>query len=306
MTHEPETDTEIADLLEEVRRIEAQSNRLVSGVMAGGYSSVFKGSGIEFDEIREYVDGDDPRAVDWNVTARVGRPFVKEYIEERERTLLFLLDLSRSMSTGFGIWSMRQMAARVCACLSLSAIQNDDKVGLIAFSRGIDKFVPARKGIRHALRIVRDCLVLEGESAETELAPALEFASRALRRRTILFLVSDFHSTDWRKAATLCAQRHDLIAVRLLPPELEAPTSGLMRCRDPETGHETVVDWGSRRVREAYLQRVADWRKRTAEDLRRARIDLMDVPVPTTADKDAVARPILAFFRMREHRASHR
>ena len=164
-------EVDLPELLAEVRRIEAQSNRLVTGVMAGGYQSVFRGAGIEFDEIREYVDGDDPRAVDWNVTARTGRPFIKEYVEERERTLLFVLDLSASMTAGFAAWSARQMAARVCACLALSAIKNDDKVGLIAFSRDIDKFVPARKGIRHVLRIVRDCLALPGSSAETALAP---------------------------------------------------------------------------------------------------------------------------------------
>ena len=132
------TASELSELLKEVRRIEAQSNQLVTSVMAGGYSSVFHGSGIEFAEVREYVDGDDPRSVDWNVTARVGRPFIKEYVEERERMLVFLLDLSASMSGGFGLFSPRQMAARICACLALSANSNDDGVGLIAFSRGVD------------------------------------------------------------------------------------------------------------------------------------------------------------------------
>jgi uncharacterized protein (DUF58 family) len=173
-----DTEVELAELLEEVRRIEAQSNRLVAGVMAGGYSSAFRGSGIELDRIREYVDGDDPRSVDWNVTARIGRPFIKEYVEERDRTLLFLLDLSGSMAGGFGVWSARQMAARICGCLALSAIKNDDRVGLIAFSGTVDKFVPPRKGIRHVLRIVRDCLALRGSSQQTQLVPALEFASR--------------------------------------------------------------------------------------------------------------------------------
>ncbi|MBI4882037.1 MAG: DUF58 domain-containing protein [Planctomycetes bacterium] len=297
---------ELAELLKEVRLIEVQSRRLVSGVMAGGYSSVFRGAGIEFDEVREYAHGDDRRAVDWNVTARVGRPYVKKYVDERELTVLFLLDLSASMSGGFGLWSARQMAARVCACLALSAVKNNDKVGLIAFSRAVDKYVPAKKGMGHALRIVRDCLALPGASALTDLTPALEFAATVLRRRAILFVVSDFLAQGWAQALSLCARRHDVIAVRLLTPELQPPDAGLMRARDPESGRETVVDWRNRRARAAYAARVADWRAETTRSLRRARVDLMDVPVPRVHERDAVARPILRFFRMRELRGTKR
>jgi uncharacterized protein (DUF58 family) len=300
------TASELSELLEEVRRIEAQSNQLVTSVMAGGYSSVFHGSGIEFAEVREYVDGDDPRSVDWNVTARVGRPFIKEYVEERERMLVFLLDLSASMSGGFGLFSPRQMAARICACLALSANSNDDGVGLIAFSRGVDKFLPPRKGVRHVLRIVRECLAVQPGSAQTELAPALEFASQVLRRRAILFVMSDFLGSGWGRALSICARHHDTIAVRLLTPELTPPEAGLVRLRDPESGHQMVVDWRSRRVRKAYIRRVAEWRTRSEQDLRRAGVDLMDVPVPREYDRDAVARPILEFFRMREERGSKR
>lgn len=296
----------LAELLEEVRRIEAQSKRLVTGAMVGGYSSVFRGSGIEFHELREYVDGDDPRAVDWNVTARLGRPFVKEFVEERQLTMLFLLDLSASMAGGFGVWSARQMAARICACLALSAIRNDDRVGLIAFSREVDKFVPPRKGIRHVLRIVRDCLALPGSSTGTDLAPALEFASRAVRRHATLFLVSDFFGAGWERALGLCARRHDLVAVRLSSPELAPPDAGLVRVRDPETGRTHLVDWASARVRAEYEERILAWRRRTEEALRRAEVDLMDVPVPLARDREAVARPILEFFRMREQRGAKR
>lgn len=314
MTRVPDpsaTGAELASLLTEVRRIEVQSSKLVTEIMAGGYSSVFRGSGIEFREVREYVDGDDPRAVDWNVTARVGRPFVKEYVEERERTLLFLLDLSASTGGGFGIWSARQMAARVCACLALSAVKNDDKVGLVAFGARVERFVPPRKGLRHVLRVVRDGLALPETAGRSALTPALEFAARALRRRAIVFCVSDFLADDWRHAATLCARRHDLIAVRLSPPELTPPftalaAAGPMRVRDPETGAATLVDWSSPVVREAYAARVLEWRARTVADLRRAQIDLMDVPVPRIYDRDAVARPILQFFRMRELRGEKR
>ncbi len=303
---EREHELDLEELLREVRRIEAESAQLVTGVMVGGYSSVFHGSGIEFDEIREYAEGDDPRAVDWNVTARIGRPFVKEFVEERERTLLFLLDLSASMRGGFGAWSARQMAARVCACLALSAIRNDDKVGMIAFSGEVDRYVPARKGLRHVLRIVRDCLVLPGSSARGELAPALEYAARMVRRRSILFVLSDFLDEGWQGVMSLAAKRHEVVAARLLMPELEPPGGGLVRLRDPESGALERVDWSSPRVRRAFAERVEAWRRRTAADLRRAGADLMDVPVPREPDRDAVARPILEFFRLRQRRGARR
>jgi len=301
-----ERDVDLAELLAEVRRIDVQSKRLVTDVMAGGYVSVFRGSGIEFDEVREYAEGDDPRHVDWNVTARVGRPFVKKYVDERERTVLFLLDLSASMTGGFGIWSARQTAARVCACLALSATRSGDKVGLVAFGAGVDRFVPPKKGVGHALRIVRDCLALPAGAASTDPSSALELATRAVRRRAIVFLVSDFLSTGWEKALSLCARRHDLVAVRLLTPELEGLPPGLVRLRDPETGLETVVDGARRSVREAYARRVASARRATEAALARARVDLMDVPVPRAPGKDLVAGPILRFFRMRELRGAKR
>jgi len=299
-------EVELAELLAEVRRIEVQSRRLVTGAIAGGYSSVFRGSGMEFDEVREYVDGDDPRTVDWNVTARVGRPYVKKYVDERELTVLFLLDLSASMAGGFGIWSARQTAARVCGCLAFSAVANNDKVGLIAFSDRVDRFVPPAKGVGHALRIVRDALALRGASERTRMEPALELASRAVRRHAIVFLVSDFLTGGFEHALTLCARRHDVTAVRLLAPELAPPGAGLTRLRDPETGLVTVVDWSRARVRAAYAERVAAWRARTEENLRRARADRMDIPIPRVRDRNALARPILEFFRMREQRGAKR
>lgn len=296
----------LSEILEEVQRIDLQSRRLVTDVMAGGYVSVFRGAGLEVDGVREYVDGDDPRTVDWNVTARMGRPFVKTYVDERDLTVLFLLDLSASMTGGFGIWSARQMAARVCACLALSATRNNDKVGLIAFSEGVDAYVSPGKGIGHALRIVRDCLALPGRSVGTAPASALEFAARTVRRRAILFLVSDFLSDGWQQALALCARRHDVIAVRLLLPELAQPEAGLVRVRDPESGATTTIDWSRPRVRAAYARRVADWRLRTERDLRHAKVDLMDVPVPRVRGKNMVAGPILRFFRMRELRGAKR
>ncbi|MBK8976100.1 MAG: DUF58 domain-containing protein [Planctomycetes bacterium] len=305
---------ELAALLKEVRSIEVQSSRLVSGVLAGGYSSVFRGSGIEFDEIREYVPGDDPRSVDWNVTARVGRPFVKEFVEEREHTLVFLLDLSASMDAGFGVWSPRRMAARIAACLALSAVENDDKVGLIAFGAGVERFVPPRKGARHALRIVRDCLALQVTTPTTALAPAVEYASRALRRHAVVFVMSDFlgfgdPAGAWQRNLALCAHRHDVIAVRILSPELDVDALaevGPVRLRDPETGAPLLADFRSVRVRQAWRERTAAWRARVTADLRAAKIDVMDVPIPRAPDREAVLRPILEFFRMRQRRGQKR
>jgi len=297
---------ELTAVLDEVRRIEVQSNRLVTSVMAGGYSSVFRGAGIEFDEVREFVEGDDPRLIDWSVTARAGRPFVKKYVDERELTVVFLLDLSASMRAGSGVWSARQMAVRLCACLSLAAVRNHDKVGLIAFGRGVVRFVPPQKGRGHALRIVRDGLLLDGGPGRTEFAPALEYAARVLRRRAVLFVVSDFLGPPLGRALLRCASRHDVVAVRILSPELFPPDRGLCRLVDPESGAATLVDWNSERVRAAWLERVAAWRRRVDDELQRADVDCMDVPVPLVPDREAVARPILRFFRMREQRGAKR
>lgn len=299
-------DVELAELLEEVRRIDVQARRLVTDVMAGGYSSVFRGSGIEFEGVREYAEGDSPRTIDWGVTARMGRPFVRTYVSERELTVLFLLDLSASMGGGFGAWSARRTAAQVCACLALAATRNNDKVGLIAFSEGVDAYAPPAKGVGHALRIVRDCLALRGTGGRTDLVPPLEFAARVVRRHAVIFLVSDLLAGGWEKALSLCARRHDVVAVRLLVPELAPPGAGLLRLRDPETGEETVVDWSSPRVREAYGARVAARRGEVEEALRRAKVDRMDVAVPRVYERDAVVRPILRFFRMREMRGAKR
>ena len=300
-------EAELTQLLSEVRRIEVQARRLVTGVMAGSYNSVFRGSGIEFDEVREYEPGDDPRSVDWNVTARIGKPYIKRYVEERAVTVLFLVDLSSTMNGGLGVWSMRQMAARVCACLALAAVENNDHVGLVAMGRGIEKYVPPDKGSAQALRVVRDCLALPSSPGPVDMVPAMRFAARAVRRHSVLFVLSDFLSTGWERELMMCSRRHDVTAVRFMPPELAGvPAGGLVRVRDPQTGDETVIDWSSRRVREAYAERMSAWKERTQRLMRRAQVDLMDVPVPVERDRDAVARPILRFFKMREQRGAKR
>lgn len=297
---------ELAELLGEVRRIGIQAQRLVTEMMAGSYHSVFRGTGIEFDEVREYIAGDDPRSVDWNVTARVGKPYIKKYVDERALSVMFLLDLSPSMNGGFGYWSAREVAARVCASLGLSAVRNNDQVGLIAFSDGVDRFVPPRRHGGHAMRIVRDCLALRGSGTTTRMSPALELAGRVLRRGSIVFVLSDFLGDGWEDAIARCAVRHDVIAVLLSPPELAPPDAGMMRIRDPESGRDAIVDWRSPVERNAYTARVAAWQTRTRAALTKARVDLMDVPIPTFKDPNVVLRPALRFFRMREERRLHR
>ncbi|MFN0204763.1 MAG: DUF58 domain-containing protein [Planctomycetota bacterium] len=293
------------EILRQVRRIQVRTSRLVTDVMAGGYNSVFRGSGIEFDEVREYSEGDDPRTVDWNVTARTGRPHVKKFVEERELTVLFLLDLSASMRAGFVRRSARDAAAELCACLALSAIRNNDKVGLIAFTDRIERYVPAKKGIGHVLRIVRDCLAHEPAGTQTNMTAALEFAGRVVRRKSILFLVSDFQTgSEDEKTLRIVSRRHDVIAARLLFPEAQILTNtrnrGLIHFRDYETGRELVRDFSSAAVRAAFANNLEQWRKKVDDRFRRARIDVMDVPVELP-----VVDPILKFFRKRESRAAH-
>lgn len=305
---EPGRDEELAELLAEVRRILVLSKRLVAEMMAGGYVSAFRGSGVEFDEVREYELGDDPRSIDWNVTARVGRPFIKKFVDERERTVVCLVDLSASMDAGFSAWSLRGVSARLCACLALSAVQSDDKVGLVGCSEGIDAFVPPRKGMGHVLRIVRDCLVLPGTSPRADLAGGLEFVARALRRHGIVFVVSDFVGVPFGgafdQALGRCARRHDVVAVRLLAPELTRPPRGLVHVVDPESGVPRIVDFGHRAQRERFEANVHAWRRRGDECFAKARIDVMDVDVPREADLEALAQPILRFFRMRAARGA--
>ncbi len=300
---EPES---LSAVLAEVRRIEVQSSRLVTDVLSGGYRSTFRGAGIEFADVREYAEGDDPRTVDWNVTARVGRPFVKRFVEERELTVVFALDLSASMDAGFGGWSMRQVAARFCALLGLAAIANNDRIGLIAGSADVERFVLPRKGAGHVLRVVRDVLLLRGKQTGTDLGELAAQASRALRHRTVIFLLSDFLSLGHEAEFLVCGRRHDVVAVRLTPPELLDPPAAMLRVVDPETGRRQVVDLAAPRGREMFLRRAAELRAHTDEVLKRSRIDRIEITIPAVPDLAAIAQPILRFFRMRELREAKR
>lgn len=302
----PEPGETLAEVLAEVRRIEVQSSRLVTDVLAGGYRSTFRGAGVEVADVREYVEGDDPRAVDWNVTARVGRPFVKRFVEERELSVVFVLDLSASLDAGIGAWSLRQLAARFCALLGLAAIANNDRIGLIAGSSQAERVVLPRARAPHVLRVVRDCLVLRGASPGGDLGALLERTVARVRRRTVVFVLSDFVQAGCDTALAVAGRRHDLVAVRLVPREAVAPPLALVRTRDPETGAEATIDFADPRVRAAWLQRCAAERERTDTLFRRARVDRIEITGPAEPDLAAVARPLLRFFQRRERREAKR
>jgi uncharacterized protein (DUF58 family) len=227
---------------------------------------------------------------------------VKRFVEEREHTLAFVLDLSASMDAGLGAWSLRQTAARFCACLGLLAIHNDDRAGLVAGSDGVERFVPPRKGTGHVLRIVRDALVLRGRAPGTDLGALVAHAGRALRRRCVLFVLSDFLGSGWERAFALGNRRHDLVAVRLVPHEVVAPPFALLCTREPETGRRRLVDLQSARVRRDWVQRWQRWRTRGDDTFARAGIDCIDLEVPAAPDIQAIGRPLRAFFHRRQLR----
>jgi uncharacterized protein (DUF58 family) len=242
-----------AELLSTIGRIRIRTRKTVFDLLAGPYRSAFRGAGMEFDAVREYVEGDDLRVVDWNVTARTGSPFVKTFREERERTVLLLADVSASTAFGSGRQDKASLAAEFCAVLALSAAGSQDRVGLVAFSDRIEHRVPARRGTRHALRVVRDVLSLEASGGKTDINAALEHLVRMKVKRAVVFLVSDFRDEGFEKNLMTAARRHDLVAVKVADQrEKELPSCGLVRLRDPETGRACIVDAGSAAVRERF------------------------------------------------------
>ena len=299
----PSADTsgpeQLADVLADVRRVEVRTSRMITDVLTGGYRSTFRGLGVEFAEVREYVEGDDPRMVDWNVTARVGRPFVKRFVEERERTLVFVVDVSASMAAGLGAWSPRQVASRYCAMLGTMAIDNHDRVGLVAGRR----FVLPQPGGGHVLRVLDDCVRQPFEPSGA-LGERIATATARIRRRAVLFVLSDFRTPGYEHALTLASRRHDVVAVRLLPRELVDPPRRLLRARLPggDGGalREQLCDFVDDGFRSAWLERVVAWRARHDDLLGRAGADGVDVETPAAPDIRALAAPLLRFFRRRE------
>src|SRR5207237_231114 len=231
------------EVIRQIRRLQLKARRAVEDLLGGEYHSVFKGTGIAFEEVREYQPGDDIRAIDWNVTARIGHPFIKRFIEERERTVILLVDASGSNQFGTQQQQKREVAAELAAVLAFSAISNNDKVGLIVFTDRVERFVPPRKGSRHVLRLIRDVLFFQPAHRGTSLRVGLDFLNRLLHRRTIVFLLSDFLDQDFEQSLKRTARHHDLIAIHITDPrEEELPSVGLLELEDAETGERVLLD----------------------------------------------------------------
>ena len=265
---------DIKELMNHVRRMMVVTTKLVDEHISGEYQSVFKGQGIEFDEVRDYVPGDDVRSIDWNVTARMGRLFVKRYCEERELTIIFLVDISGSMCFGSGNRSKAELAAELTSLLSLSAIKNQDKVGMILFSDRIETFIPPRKGRTAAMRLVREVLVAEETRRKTDIAEALQFLNRVQKRRAVIFLISDFMAKDYEKKLRVMAKRHDLIACPISDPrEKELPDIGLLEVLNPETGELMLIDTKSRALLNHFKDKAREDEEQYLNRFKKLKID---------------------------------
>ena len=287
-----------SEILRKVRRIEITTRGLVNEVFSGEYHSVFQGRGMNFAEVREYQYGDDIRSIDWNVTARTGTPFVKVFEEERELTVMLVVDVSASGNFGTRMRMKGDVAVEICALLAFSAIKNNDKVGLILFSDRIEKFVPPRKGRRHVLRVLRELLYHRPDRSGTDIRMALEYLTRVTRRRAVVFLVSDFLAGGFGRALNIAGRRHDTIAVRVRDRrETELPPIGLVEFEDAETGERFVVNTSDRSFREAFGRDRAAVEEELERTLRQGKVDLIDIRV----DRPYV-RPLMRFFKERERR----
>jgi uncharacterized protein (DUF58 family) len=303
--HQPAT----REILRQVRLIELRTRGLVTSIFSGEYQSVFRGQGMEFSEVREYEPGDDVRSIDWNVTARTGEPHVKKHVEERELTVLLVVDLSGSEQFGTRSRFKAELAAELAAVLALSAVGNNDRVGMLIFSDHVEHVVPPRKGRRHALRLIRDVLAFRPRGRGTDIPGALDYAARLLAHRGIIFLLSDFafHAAGrdaeqqrWEKTLRLVSRRHDVVGISISDPaELDLPDVGIVAMEDPETGELAYVDTGSERVRQEFARQLGRERAETRRLFRRLGVD--EIAVRTD---QGYVKPLLAFFRRRERQRS--
>ncbi|MBI5416557.1 DUF58 domain-containing protein [Candidatus Poribacteria bacterium] len=286
------------EIIKKIRRIEIQTNRLVNDILSGEYHSVFKGRGMEFSEVREYQMGDDIRSIDWNVTARMGHPFVKKFVEEREMTVMLLVDMSASNAFGTCNELKQDITTEICALLAFSAIKNNDKVGLIIFTDKIEKFVPPVKGSRHVLRVIRELLYTKPESKSTDVKLALDYLNRVTSRKTVAFLVSDFLSSGYEKALRVVNKRHDLIAISITDPrEIELPDVGLISLWDAETEEQILVDTGDPYFRETFANTSKKKSEEKMKMFRSVNIDAIDIQT----NKSYIV-PLVSFFKARAKR----
>jgi uncharacterized protein (DUF58 family) len=283
------------EILKKVKQVEIQTRRIENEVFSGEYRSIFKGKGMSFSEVREYQPGDDVRVIDWNVTARHNKPYVKVMEEERELTVYFLFDVSASGRVGSHERFKSEIAAEICAVLAFSAIRNGDKVGLINFSDKIEKYLSPRKGKAYAMQLIREVLFGEYDDRGTHIEKALEFLSRVAKKRSIVFLLSDFYDTGFEQALKAVANRHDLILVHIVDPlDVEIPDMGLFPCYDAESGKQMLIDTSLKAVREAYARRYIE-RSRNLEQLsRKSKTDLIHIRTDTS-----YIEPLNRFFKTR-------
>ncbi len=296
----PNDDERLKRILKRVRRIELITRGMVKETLGGAYHSRFKGQGIEFDDFREYQPGDDVRFLDWNVTARMDEPFVRKYIEERELTVMLVVDVSGSGDYGSHEDSKRERAAEVAAVFAFSAVQNQDKVGLILVSDKVEHYLPARKGGSHALRCLRDILNMQPKNRCTDLAPALDLALERVAHRALVVVVSDFFTTNdaWEKSLRSLAAKHDVVTAQITDPrEWELPNAGRVCLEDPETGEQHIVNTSHPAVRRQYAERISERQDSLNRMLRKNAVERLDV----RTDDDYVPA-LKAYFRTRKRR----
>jgi len=286
------------EILKKIRGLEIKTRALVETAFAGDYHSVFKGRGMNFEDVREYQPGDEIRAIDWNVTARLGSPFVKKFTEERELTVMLIVDVSASGNFGSTSQSKRELAAEVACLLAFSAIRNNDKVGLLLFSDRLELFIPPKKGRSHTLRIIREILFFDPKGRGTDAAAALDHLNKIITRRAVVFLISDFQAPDFSRELAVTAKRHDLIAIRIQDErESILPPIGLITLEDAETGDQIEINAADSRVRAQFAQLAQTQLAETMRVLRRNRIDRIEL---RTGDEYLPA--LRSFFKQRERR----
>jgi len=286
------------ELARKIKQIQIYTSRAVDASFAGQYESVFKGRGMEFDEVREYMPGDDVRTIDWNVTARTGKPHIKRFVEERELTVIFMVDLSASGDFGTVGKAKNELAAEFCAVLAFAAAKNNDKVGLLIFTDRIELYIPPKKGSRHVLRLIRELLYFKMTRRKTDIAMALDYLGKVVRKRATVFLVSDFIETDFEKPLSLLNKRHDIIAVPVRDrAEFSIPNVGLIELVDAETGQTILVDTSSRSFRNRYESTSASRFGELKRMLRSINVDCISI----TTDKPYI-QDLVQFFHMRHRR----
>lgn len=289
---------ETTELLKKIRKIEIKTKGLSKDIFSGDYHSSFKGRGMAFSEVREYSFGDDIRAIDWNVTARSNQTHIKIFEEERELTVILLVDMSASESFGTDVRFKRELIVELCAVISFSAMQNNDKIGVIFFSDKVEKFIPPKKGKKHILRIISELLEFKPESKKTDVGVALKYLTNTVKKRAIVFVMSDFMDKGYSDVMKIAAKKHDTILVQIYDKlEAELPNVGLINVRDLENGNELLLDTSSKKIREIYRNNWLSYQNYLAESSKKSKLDVIQIQT-----KDNYILPLRAFFKKREKR----